>query len=229
MQKIIKWFKNYWYYYKWQVVVTAFVLFVVSFCVIQCSTQEKYDIHLTYAGSDVISNQIDDIRAAIRTTFTTKAEKESKGISIRDIVWVNDALAVQYQKEGVYFDAKTNSDNAKLLSTEVASGNSFIYLIDKQQYDKLKESGVFAPIGDIFADTPECAFDDYGIYFKQTDFAKYFDVFDEWDDDIVLCLRSGTLSESLINRLKGSKQYEKSYELHKQVFIDIVNFRVQGQ
>ena len=226
MQKIIKWFKNYWYYYKWQVLASAFVLFIVIFCVVQCSTQEKYDIHFTYAGQDIISNQIDDVRSAIRATFTTKEEKESNGISIRDIVWVNDALALEYQQNGIYYDPKTNSDNAKLLYNEAASGNSFVYIIDKQQYEKLKADGIFAPLSDVFGeDVPECATDEYGIDFLKTDFAKYFEVFKEWKGELVLCLRSGTLSESLINRIKGSKQYEKSYELHKQVFKDIVSFK----
>ena len=211
MQKIIKWFKNYWYYYKWQVIVAAFLLFVVTFCVVQCSTQDKYDIHFTYAGPDHISNQIDDIRSAVRAVFTTREEKVSNGISVRDIVWVNDALAAEYQKNDVYFDPKTNSDNAKLLYNEAASGNSFIYIIDKQQYERLKADGVFSPLSDVFGDkTPDGAIDDYGIDFLDTDFAKYFDVFKEWKGELVLCLRSGTLSESLINRLKGSKQYEKA-------------------
>ena len=99
MQKIIKWFNKYWYYYKWYTIATAFVLFVVIFCVVQCSAQDKYDIHLTYAGADIISNKIDDIRSAVRATFTTKQEKESTGISVRDIVWINDELAQEYKNE----------------------------------------------------------------------------------------------------------------------------------
>ena len=228
MQKIVNWFKNYWYYYKWPAIATAFVLVIAVFLLIQCSTQEKYDIHITYAGPDYISTQVDDIRSAVRLTFSTKKEKEAKGISVRDIVWINDELAQEYKNGDKPFNAQTNADNAKLLYTEVASGNSFIYILDRQQYEKLKQDGVFEPLADVFGEKiPECAIDEYGIDFKNTEFAKYFDCFKEWRGDLVLCLRSSTLSESLVNRLRGSKAYERSYELHRQVFMDLAQFSVK--
>ena len=228
MQKIISWFKNYFYYYKWYTLAGAFVLFVVIFCVVQCSAQEKFDVYITYAGPDNISNQVEDIRSSVRAAYTTKEEKSAGGISVRDIVWVNSELAAEYVNNGVYYDSKQNTDNATLLYNEAASGNSFIYILDKEQYERLKKDGVFEPLSKIFGDkTIDNAIDEYGVDFKQTAFAKYFDCYKEWKGDLVLCLRSGTLSESLINRLKGSKQYEKSYNLHKQIFMDLVEFEVK--
>ena len=147
---------------------------------------------------------------------------------MRDIVWINDELAQEYKNEDKPFNAQTNADNAKLLYTEVASGNSFIYILDRQQYEKLKQDGVFEPLADVFGDNiPKSAIDEYGIDFKNTEFAAYFDCFKEWRGDLVLCLRSSTLSESLVNRLRGSKSYERSYELHRQVFMDLAQFSVK--
>lgn len=227
MQKIIHWFKNYWYYYKWRVIIAAFALFVVLFCVIQCSVQEKFDVYITYAGQDNIKDQINDITAAIRKTYTTKEEKETKGISVRNIIWINDKLAAEYRNKDIYFDATENNSNAELLKTEAVSGNSFIYILDKQQYVRLRDSGIFEPLSAVFGEnTPETAVDEYGIDFMSTNFAKYFDVFKEWKGELVLCLRSGTLAESPINKLKGSGKYQKSYDLHKQIFKDIVEFSV---
>lgn len=227
MRKIIDWFKNYWYYYKVQVLIAAFVLVVVIVCVVQCSSQEKFDVYITYAGPDNISSQIDDVRSAIRSVYTSKEEKEARGISVRDLIWVNDGLAAQYVRDGIYYDPSVNVNNEKLLYNEAASGNSFIYIIDRQQYEKLKASGVFAPLSEIFGTSvPDTAIDEYGIDFKSTGFAGYFDCFKEWNGDLVLCLRSGTLAESLINRVRGSKAYKRSYDLHKMIFADIVRFKV---
>ena len=98
---------------------------------------------------------------------------------------------------------------------------------DRQQYEKLKASGIFAPLSEIFGTSvPDTAIDEYGIDFKSTGFAGYFDCFKEWNGDLVLCLRSGTLAESLINRVRGSKAYKRSYDLHKMIFADIVRFKV---
>ena len=160
--------------------------------------------------------------------YTTKEEKSAGGISVRDIIWVNDALAAEYVNNGVFYDAKQNTDNATLLFNEIASGNSFIYILDRQQYEKLKKDGVFEPLSDVFGNkTLDCAIDEYGIDFKSTAFAKYFDCYKDWKGELVLCLRSDTLSESLINRLKGSQQYERAYKLHRQIFIDLVEFEVK--
>ena len=227
MQKIFSWFKNYWYYYKVPVIIAAFALIVVAVCVVQCSSQEKFDVYFTYAGPDNISSQIEDIRSAVRSVYTTKDERSAKGISVRDMIWVNDALAAQYIRDGVYFDPTVNTENEKLLFNEIASGNSYIYILDRQQYEKLKANGVFAPLSDIFGvNVPETAIDEYGIDFNKTDFFGYFECFREWKGELVLCLRSGTLAESLINRVRGSRAYAKSYALHKQVFTDIVRFTV---
>ncbi len=228
MQKIISWFKNYFYYYKWYFIIGAFLLTLTVVLVVQCSSQEKYDVYITYAGPDNISNQVEDIRSSVRSAYTTKEEKSAGGISVRDIIWVNDGLAAEYINNGIYYDPKQNTDNATLLFNEIASGNSFIYILDRQQYEKLKKDGVFEPLSDIFGTkTAECAIDEYGIDFKSTAFAKYFECYKEWKGDLVLCMRSDTLSESLINRLKGSKQYERSYKLHRQIFMDLVEFEVK--
>ena len=228
LQKVIKWLKNYWYYYKWRVIVIAFVLAVVIFCVVQCSMQEKYSIFITYSGPDHISLRIDDIRSAVKSTFKSDAEKNAQSISVRDIVWVNSKLAAKYQDEGIYYNAAQNSDNAKLLDVEAASGDSFIYILDSEQYERLKRQGVFAPLSEIFGtDIPASAYDEYGIKFKDTEFASYFPCFADMSDDLILCLRTKDLSASLINTMKGKKAYEKSYALHKTVFIDILRFEVK--
>lgn len=228
MQKIVTWFKNYWYYYKWRVIAAAFILIIIVFCTVQCATQERYAIFITYAGPDHISLRIDDIRGAVRSAFTTDGEKNAGSISVRDIIWVNSGLAVKYQNEGIYYNAAQNEDNAKLLYNEAAAGDSFIFIIDKEQYARLKGEGLFTPLSEIFgADIPVSAYDECGIKFKDTEFASYFSCFEDMSDDLILCLRTKELSVSLINRLKGKSAYERSYVLHKQIFTDIVNFKVK--
>ena len=228
LQKILNWFENYWYYYKWRVIVAAFLLVVILFCVVQCATQERYAIFITYAGPDHIAARIDDIRSAVKSTFTTDEEKNAGGISVRDIIWVNSKLAVKYTEEGIYYNAAQNADNAKLLYNEAAAGDSFIYIIDREQYLRLKGEGLFTPLSEVFGNNlPAAAYDECGVKFKDTGFAKFFSCFEDLDEDLILCLRTKELSVSLVNRLKGKRAYERSYSLHKQIFTDIVNFEVK--
>ncbi len=228
MQKVFAWFKNYWYYYKWRVLAVGFILAVLIFCAVQCAVQERYAVYITYAGPDNISTRIDDIKNAVKMTYTTDEEKNAGGISVRDIVWVNSKLAVKYQQDGIYYNNAQNADNAKLLYNEAAAGDSFIYIIDAEQYARLKGEGLFTPLSEIFGkDIPDTAYDEYGIKFKDTEFASYFPCFEDLNGDLILCLRTKELSVSLVNRLKGKSAYEKSYALHKQIFTDVVNFEVK--
>ena len=49
--KIVKWFRNYWYYYKWTVIGIAFALFVIIFCTLQTCSSDSPDITFLYAGT----------------------------------------------------------------------------------------------------------------------------------------------------------------------------------
>ena len=49
--KIINWFRNYWYYYKWMVIGIAFAVFVVLFCTLQTCSKGSPDITILYAGT----------------------------------------------------------------------------------------------------------------------------------------------------------------------------------
>lgn len=50
MKKIINWFKNYWYYYKWRTLIIGFFVICAIVMVPQVITKVDYDIHILYAG-----------------------------------------------------------------------------------------------------------------------------------------------------------------------------------
>ena len=49
--RITKWFKNYWYYYKWKVIIAVFLIFVAVFCIAQACSNTDNDMIIMYAGS----------------------------------------------------------------------------------------------------------------------------------------------------------------------------------
>ena len=48
--KVTKWFENYWYYYKWRVIIAVFLIFVVIVCTAQACANTDDDMIVIYAG-----------------------------------------------------------------------------------------------------------------------------------------------------------------------------------
>lgn len=51
------WWEYFWDYYKWRVIITAFIVLCVLFTVAQCVTRTKYDLTVTYAGHKMYTEE----------------------------------------------------------------------------------------------------------------------------------------------------------------------------
>ncbi len=224
MKKIIDWFKNYGYYYKWHFVFGAFALLLIGLLVGQLFTKVDYDIYMTYAGPENISlEKITDIKHSVNSAMGDDLKAKKLEISIRDILYVNTELAVEYKNNDLFFSSTNNAEAVKLLNQEVSVGESFIYIIDKEQYESIRDNNALAPLSEIFQTVPDSRLDDYGIILNKTDFGQFFDCYNSFSDDMILCLRKDT-SESALAWLKGKQSAKDAFELHKQLFIDIIEF-----
>ncbi len=226
MKKIINWFKNYGYFYKWHFVFGAFALFLVTLLVVQLFTKTDYSIYMTYAGAEAVSvEKLNDMKHSVKSVMRTELKNQNHEISIRDILYVNTELAKDYMSDNIFFSAQSNSEAVKLLNQEVAVGDSFIYLIDKEVYESIRDNNALTPLSEVFSSVPDSKYDDYGIVFKKTDFAQFFDCYDSFTDDMILCLRRDTSGGTLAMFRK--ENVKESFELHKKVFSDIVSFTVK--
>ncbi len=225
MKKIVNWFKSYGYYYKWHFVFGAFALILIVLLVAQLFTRTEYSIYMTYAGPEAISlEKLDDIKHSVKSVMRSELKAQGHEISVRDILYVNTKLAIDYKENDLFFSAQSNSEAVKLLNQEIAVGDSFIYIIDKEQYEKIRDNNALTPLSQIFSAAPESKYDDYGIVFTKTDFASYFSCYDSFTEDMILCLRRDTSDSTIAMFKKGDTK--DSFELHKKVFIDIVSFSV---
>lgn len=226
MKKIINWFKSYGYYYKWHFIFGAFALVLVTVLVVQLFTKTNYSVYMTYMGAEALSvEKISDIKSSVNSVLRQELKNENYEISLRDIVYVNTELAKEYKKNDIYFSAQANSEAVTLLNQEVAVGDSYIYMIDKEQYEGLRDNNALTPLSDVFSQIPNGAVDDYGVCLKQTDFGKYFDCFKNFTDDVILCLRADT-SSSALSFFKSKDKTHEQFELHKKIFYDIVTFEL---
>lgn len=223
MEKIKNWFHNYWYYYKWYTVVFFAVLLIVIICAVQCSTGVDYDLYMTYASHSPIMNTLNPIRDAVKETLTEEQKETVQNIAIRDMIYINSEKAKEYLKNDLFYSPEQNSDVVRTLQTELIAGDSYIYLLDKELFAIYEKSGVFAKLTDIFDKVPDIAYGEYGILFSQTELYRANACFQNWGDDVILCLKAEQ-SDSAIGTLRGREKQIRTYNLHKDVFIGMVNY-----
>ncbi len=207
-------------------IVGAFILLLAFIIVFQAITKTDYDIYITYLGP--ISHTTDglsSIENAVLATLDDELKKEVKEVSVRDIVYLNKELFTESKKHDMFVSATSNSDAVKLLNNEIAVGDSYIYIIDKEQYDKIKSTGALSKLSDVLKNVPQGA-DSHGISIKKTEFGNSFACFANYRDDMILCLRANT-SGSAISTLKGKEEVQKEFDLHLRVFQSIINYTEQ--
>ena len=50
MSKILKWLDNFWYHYKWVVIIVTFFLIIGIILTVQLVTRKNYDVYIMYLG-----------------------------------------------------------------------------------------------------------------------------------------------------------------------------------
>lgn len=204
-------------------VAGGFALILCIILVVQIFTKTDYDIFVTYLGplSHTV-NGLESIETAIKATLDDELSEQVKEISIRDIVYLNKELFTESKNNDMFVSSTSNSEAVKLLNNEISVGDSYIYILDKEQYDKIKTSGALSKLSDVIKDVPEGA-EMYGIPIKKTVFGNSFACFANYRDDMFLCLRANT-SDSAISTIKGKETVEAEFELHRKVFECMINY-----
>lgn len=148
VKKIGYWFKNYWYYYKWRVIIIAFFVGVIIFCAVQSGDREQYDVCILYTGphmfevgekdtlsssfTQIMSEDYDgngnkNVQIVDMTAFTDDQIREAIGTSDDPV------LSVRY--------APYTVDNVKSsFSKQVFSGDTVICLLDEYWYNILRDA-----------------------------------------------------------------------------------------
>ncbi|MGI6203023.1 MAG: hypothetical protein ACOYID_06440 [Eubacteriales bacterium] len=229
MKKIINWFKNYWYYYKWRTLIIGFFVICAIVMVPQVITKVDYDIHILYAGPYIF--QLGEKEQA-EEIFRGLMERDYNGDGQKTVILANmtimtdeqlkEAMEAAYKRTGptVILNQYSIAQMDRAFSQEIFAGESVICLLDPSKYEQVKTQNGFLPLVEALGYKPEIAFDDYGMYLKDTEVGQYFELFRKMPEDTILCIRR--LSTASI--FTGAKKAQQSYEYHLDYFKRLVEF-----
>lgn len=229
MEKLAKWWDNFWYHYKWTVIIAGFFIVFFAICIVQLMTREKIDVYVMYAGPTVLSHQtIKDCESAFRQVMSDDYNGDGeKGVQFLDLTLMTDEQVAAAKKaaeedgEGaLVINPQTLSETKTRFNNEIFGGESVICLLDPAWFEYVKEGSGFLPLSEALGYTPEGAIDEYGIYLHDTDFGNFFSCFDYLPEDTVLCFRRMTT----VTMFKNQKEEQTRWEINKLMLQDLMSF-----
>ena len=183
--RFLRWLDNFWYHYKWTVIVVGFFVIVALICFVQCATNEKGDIVVTYTGDCTMSVEERQRLVTVLESLTPKKGNGTAGQTVtvnNYLVYDPDELIESYTDEngevyrlGYQTALAESTKSLQTFDSYVATGDSAIYFISEYVYRQRPDLGrMMRPLSTMGVDTSACAYSDYAIRLADTAFYQYY-------------------------------------------------------
>lgn len=211
--KVKKWLENFWYHYKWPVIIAAFFMAISAVCISQMVSKEHYDMYIRYVGdAEITDTQRQDIKRAFEKTGLDSNDDEKTVVSFEQVAYISDSENILMNEINAL---------AKETLSVLVSQQYYIYLMDEAAYELYKDSGAFEELDRIFDyDISNIAYDGYAIRFSETEFCKNSPGMEWVEEDVVMVLKIAPYKLST-KPTKDSAEVE-SFEFHREMFKLIV-------
>ena len=212
---------NFWYYYKWHVIVALFVIFAVVVCTVQACSREKEDIQIIYAGGSYIEGES---YLDISKTLSSILPEDFDGDGSKKVGFINYQIYSQEEIEELekiilpdgtknVVDKAQNTSNMTSYSSFMMTGEVSVCFLSEDLFENMKKNDRLRPLSDIFDEIPESAYDEYGIKLSETDFYKYNSSIRTLGEETVICL----MRQTVVGASKNDQEYEKAINTFKAI------------
>ncbi len=221
---------NFWYHYKWTVIVVAFFVSVAVICTVQLLTRPKYDSSIVIATHyRMNSEEYARFEALVEQLLPEDFDENGKkNVNIVIYQFYSEA-EIAAEEERLEAESDRFAINLQYNKSEYDGFNSYtltgetsIYIISPALYERLAEGDRLLPLSELYPDgnLPVGArADGWGIDLKKTDFYKYNSAASVIPDTAILCFHRATIN--------GHSSDAEVYEQEKIFFRAIADFKVE--
>lgn len=215
--KITKWFSDYWYYYKWKVIIAVFLLFVVIVCTVQACSNTEDDMIVLYAGEFLSTSlEVPNIEGALSSVLPDDHSGDGKKtVSMSMMTVYSEERIKELEAAGYKISRPTNDSELGKFQDLIVTGEFNVCLLDPWLYETVKEQGGFAKLSDVLGYTPDSAVDEYAIKLSDTEFGKYFAGVKSLPEDTYLCLRTPGALQSMFGA--KSEKFDQAVAMVKAI------------
>ena len=222
MNKALKWLDNFWYHYKWTVIIVAFVAIFLVVAVGQMVNKEKVDAYVMYAGpTSFMPSEIDEMQSAFANVMGDLNGDGKRVVQFIDLTVLTDERIEENKKkaeqEGKEYkpDMEYVSQMRQKFKLQLAAGDAYLLLVDPQLYKEDYEVGMYKTLESLGIDS-EFSHDDSSIKFRETDYGKFFSIFEKLPDDTLMCMRVINVTGKARGKTEQAK-FDSQLELMKKM------------
>lgn len=224
--KIKYWFENYFYYYKWRIIIIGFFAAILIFLFATSSDQTEYDVSILYAGPTMLTS---DEKVEIANAFRQVMSEDYNGKEGKQVDFIDmPAFTNEQIKEAVGTDTDPSTlvkyapytiDKVEAsFSDRLMAGDAMICLLDEYWYQRLRKANGLVPLEEILGYAPEGRIDEYSIYLHDLPFGDFFSAFDKLPEDTILCFRRFPTTAGFTGREQAEANYERAKEMLRDIF-----------
>lgn len=209
---------NFWFYYKWHIIIAVLAVAVIAICTFQACNREKEDMSVVYAGSTYIDgSKYDEIAKLLSSVLPEDIDGDGKkNVSfVKYQIYSNDEIN-DLKSSGSTVDTARNSSNYSSFTTYMMTGESSVCFLSKDIYESLRDNGRLKALSEIFGEVPSNAYDEYAVRLADTDLYRYNSAVQIMGEDTFICVA-----------LKNVNKNEKNYAHEVNMFKAIVNYSVK--
>jgi hypothetical protein len=218
---------NFWFYHKWHVLVTAFVVFVVLVCLLQSRENKKDDVTLMFAGPYKLSaTEVAALRTGLNDVmpedFNGDGEKYAEMVMMQIFSDAQEA-EIKATPDGEippysgYIDPYYNDEQVTSFDNLIMAGEYSICILEPWLYERVKGAGGFRKLSEVFGTVPEAAIDEYGVLLADTAFAKAYPVCESLPEGTVICLRGKGVMSAIVNKKRNDREYAESEAMFRAI------------
>lgn len=213
--RFTRWMDNYWYYYKWPVIIGAFFLIVILVCTVQMCAKETPDVNVIYAGSHSFGQQgPGEVAAAFSALMPQDYNGDGRKSAAVANLLVYSAEQIREQQAAASEEGENLTVNGAFFAQEkqkfsqlLMSGEYTIVLAADWLYEEVKGTDIFLPLAEALGEKPEGAYDDCAMRLADTAFGQYFTALAELPEDTLICFRRQGSLGTLLNQKKSQKTH----------------------
>ena len=237
----LKWLDNFWYHYKWTVIVIGFFLLVFIVCFSQCVQKVDINVPVVYAGgyqsmdADRLSWTEED-RASVKNVLSSLYrgaggdEEKNVGFLTYNIYTEEQLRAMateapsaegESEKFSPYaFNAakQNNLSEFEAFANYMGTGECSIWLVSEYVYTEKRLWERAMPLAELWGEEiPAGAYDEYAVRLGDTALYRYYDALRLLPADTLIILTRGWVM--------GSSGDAKTYEEYTRLYRAMVDFQ----
>ena len=207
----IQWVENFWYNYKWFVVLFLVVATFIGIATVQYFTKSEPDVSVLYVGSKNLSDA--DCKRIIASTESRISDWNEDGkikVNLKNFVLLSDyGLLTQGQKTQVREEYQEYSE-------EILSGDGAILLLDDYFFRELSQDGALVNLYEVYDVLPPAAVSDFGLRLGDTSLYREGG-YASLPKDTVMCLKFSPVISG-----ETAEERARMDQINREIFRELV-------